>query len=172
MNKILILAVLFSSSVFGERIRTRSCNVENKANLVSLLEYIKENWRSVDELWDQEGGRRHPGCLKRRLIKNGVVICHRRNFVGPEYHRCIRTNGWSNFGGVRAHFCPSFFDKTEKMDYHNQRACYTGLLFKLHGNNCYKRNRFPETYMTLVEFGFKWYAKYHPVTIDFRDCNF
>ncbi len=174
MKKLLIpfLAFIITNNLWAERIRTLSCNDKNEKNLISLLGYVNDNWGSVEKLWEQEGGRGYPRCLKRRLIRNGVVVCHRRNFVGPEYHRCVGTNGWANVGGIRAHVCPSFFDQTEKMEYHNQRACYAGLLFRLYGKNCYKRSRFPKSYMTLVEFGFKWYAQNNPVTTQFRDCSF
>jgi len=69
-------------------------------------------------------------------------------------------------------FVPGFFDLTDEMQDHNKRACNTGLLFRLYGGNCFKRSRFPKSYMTLVEFGFNWYAQNNPVTIDFRDCNY
>ena len=169
---ILFLAIILSSNLFAGRVRTLTCNDKNKENLLSLLDYINENWRSVDEFYIHEGGQKYLSCLKRRLVRNGIVVCHRRNFVGPEYYRCVGASGWANWGGLRANFCANFFDKTIDMEYHNQRACYSGLLFRLYGENCYKRNRFPGTFMTLVEFGFKWYAKYNPVTIDFRDCNY
>lgn len=173
MKKVIfvLLALSISTNVLAGRIRTLRCNDKKEQGITSLLDYVKSNWRSVKELWQIEGAIRHPGCLKRRFTGSGVVICHKKNFVEPEYYRCLGLNGWSNFGGIRAHFCSNFFEFTDKMALHNRRACYAGLLFKLYGNNCYRRSRFPDSYMSLEEFGFNWYAQNNPVTIEFRDCK-
>lgn len=168
----IFIALFISSNLSAARVRTLRCNEKKKEGFVSLLDYVKKNWKSVEELWKQEEGIKKPACLKRRFTRNGIVICHKKRFVDPQFHRCIGKSGWANFGGLRAHICPGFFELTDEMQDHNKRACNTGLLFRLYGKNCFKRSRFPKSYMTLVEFGFNWYAQNNPVTIGFRDCNF
>jgi len=174
MKKILfcIFVILFSSTLQAERVRTLRCSEDKAVGIVKLINYIDLNWEEVEELWKNEGALAKPKCLKRRFERNGVVMCHDRQRVAPERYRCDGKNGWAGPGGIRANICSGFTEVVDNMEFHNKRACYTALLFKLFGDNCYKRSRFPGRYMDLRDFGFKWYKERNPVTIDFRECNF